>query len=174
MEFTPKHTITDNKKFLEDKAKLGGLILEGMKTTGGTDIDWVIEHRGGFIVMENKTLNNNWIKIPQGQIITFENMYQKLNVDGRCHFLVFGFDNDVDFKNQESVIYYFDMKDWMNGKICPNRTISFKGYGIHKREMTKITLKEYRELMEQYWKEFENKFNFSTFLKDIEIPNSTI
>ncbi|MFQ5440562.1 MAG: hypothetical protein ACE5DL_03765 [Nitrosopumilaceae archaeon] len=42
MEFKPKHTILDPKKFLEERAKLGGLILEGMKTTGGTDIDWVI------------------------------------------------------------------------------------------------------------------------------------
>jgi hypothetical protein len=160
------------KKFLEDKANLGGLILEGMKTTGGTDIDWVVEHRGGFILMENKTLNNGWISLPQGQIITFENMYQKLNSDGRCHFLVFGFDSEIDFKNQESVIYYFDMKYWMNGKICPNRTITFKAYGVHKREMNQITLHEYRELMEKYWKEFENKFQLSKVLKDIEIQNS--
>ena len=44
----------------------------------------------------------------------------------------------------------------MNGKICPNRTISFKSYGVHKREMIKITIREYRDLMEKYWKEFEN------------------
>ena len=44
---------------------------------------------------------------------------------------------------------YFDMKDWNNEKICPNRTISFKKFGVHRREMTKTTLKEYRELMEK-------------------------
>jgi len=47
------------------------------------------------------------------------------------------------------------MRDWKNGKICPNRTISFKKFGVHKREMTKITLKAYGESMEKYWKEFE-------------------
>ena len=141
MEFKPKHTIFDKGKFQEDRAKLGGLILEGMKTTGGTDIDWVIEHRGGFIVMENKSFRKDWIRISVGQMITFEQMYKKLNSDGRCHFLVFGFDDDVNFKNQDSIIWYFDMKDWNNGKICPKRTVSFKKFSIHRREMTPITFK---------------------------------
>ena len=154
-EFRPKHTIFDKEKFSEERAKLGGLAIEGMKTTGGTDIDWVVEHRGGFIVMENKTFQNDWVRIPVGQMLTFEQMYKKLNSDGRCHFLIFGFDDDVDFKNQDSKLWYFDMKDWMNGKICPNRTVSYKKFGVHRREMTSITLKEYRELMEKYWKEFE-------------------
>jgi len=61
-----------------------------MNTTGGTDIDWVIEHRSGFIVIENKTFSKNWIDIPVGQMLTFEQMYKKLNSDGRCHFLIFG------------------------------------------------------------------------------------
>lgn len=38
-----------------------------MNTTGGTDIDWVIEHRGGFIIMENKTFNKDWIHLSIGQ-----------------------------------------------------------------------------------------------------------
>lgn len=154
MDFKPKHTIFDNKKFQEDRAKLGSFILEGMKTTGGTDIDWVVEHRGGFIVMENKTFQKDWIRIPVGQMITFEQMYKKLNSDGRCHFLVFGFD-DIDFKNPESVIWYFDMKDWIEGRICPNRKASFKKFGVYRLEMTSITLKAYREMMEKFWREFE-------------------
>ena len=154
-EFRPKHTIFDKEKFSEERAKLGGLAIEGMKTSGGTDIDWVVEHRGGFIVMENKTFQNDWIRIPVGQMITFEQMYKKLNSDGRCHFLIFGFDDDVDFKNQESKLWYFDMGDWKNGRICPNRTVTYKKFAVHRREMTSITLKEYRKLMEKYWKEFE-------------------
>lgn len=82
-------------------------------------------------------------------------MYKKLNADGKCHFLIFGLENDVDFKNPDSEMWYFDMKDWENGKICPKRTRKFKAYGVHKREMNKITIKEYRDLMEKYWKEFE-------------------
>lgn len=154
-DYKPKHTIFDKEKFAEERSKLGGLAQEGMKTTGGTDIDWIIEHRGGFIVMENKTFSKDWIRLPVGQMIAFEQMYKKLNADGKCHFLIFGFESDVDFTNPESTAWYFDMEDWNNGKICPNRTISFKKFGVHRREMTKIILKEYRELMEKYWKEFE-------------------
>ena len=153
-EFKPKHTLRDKEKFLEERSKLGEIILNGMQTTGGTDIDWVVEHRGGFIVMENKTFVKDWIHLPVGQILTFESMYKKLNSDGRCHFLVFGFD-DIDFKNPASMTWFFDMKDWINGKICPKRTIRYKNYGIHRREMTPISLRQYRMLMEKYWKEFE-------------------
>jgi len=73
-KFRPKHTIFDIEKFAKERAKLGGLAQEGMRTTGGTDIDWIIEHRGGFIVMENKTFSKDWIKLPVGQVITFEQM----------------------------------------------------------------------------------------------------
>ncbi len=149
-----KHTIFNKERFQEDRAKLGEFIIDGMNTTGGTDIDWVIEHRGGFIVMENKSFYKDSITISLGQMITFEQMYKKLNADGRCHFLVFGFDK-IDFKNPDSIIWYFDMKNWANKKICPNRTLSFKRYCIHRKEMTPITLKGYRDLMEKFWREFE-------------------
>ena len=155
-DFKPKHTIQDKEKFADERAKLGELIVDGMKTSGGTDIDWVVEHRGGFIVMENKTFSNDWINLPVGQMITFEQMYKKLNSDGKCHFLIFGFEDSVDFKDPKSVAWYFTMDDWNNGKICPKREPKWKKFGIHKREMVKITLKEYRELMEEFWKSFEN------------------
>ena len=154
-DYKPKHTVFDKEKFVKERAKLGGLAQIGMNVTGGTDIDWVIEHRGGFIIMENKTFSKDWINIPVGQILTFEQMYKKLNVDGKCHFLIFGLESDINWKNPDSEMWYFEMKEWNNRKICPNRTISFKKYGVHKREMTEITIKEYRDLMEKYWKEFE-------------------
>jgi len=154
-DYKPKHTIFDKEKFAEEREFLGGLAQEGMNTTGGTDIDWVIEHRGGFIVNEFKTFKKNWINIPVGQIITFEQMHKKLNADGRCHFLIFGHEQDIDWKNPDSELWYFVMEDWNNGKICSKRTISYGTYGVRKTEMKKITLREYRTLMEKYWKEFE-------------------
>ena len=117
-DFKPKHTIRNREKFADERTKLGELIVDGMETSGGTDIDWVVEHRGGFIVMENKTFSNDWINLPVGQMITFEQMYRKLNADGRCHFLVFGFENGTDFKNPESVAWYFTMDEWNGGEIC--------------------------------------------------------
>ena len=78
-DYRPKHTIFDKEKFADEREFLGGLAQEGMKTSGGTDIDWVVEHRGGFIINEFKTLKKDWISIPVGQIITFEQMYKKQN-----------------------------------------------------------------------------------------------
>ena len=155
MEFKPKHTIGDSERFAKEKEKVGGFILDGMQTTGGTDIDWIIEHRGGFIVMENKGFHNDHISIKIGQMIAFEKLHEKLNSDGKCHFLILGFD-DIDFKNQDSVIWYFDMEDWKNGKISFENDTKYKKYKINRKEMKPITLKEYRQLMEKFWKEFEN------------------
>ncbi len=47
----PKHFIRDEEKFQKDRAKMGNFIVEGMKITGGTDLDWMIEQSGGFIIM---------------------------------------------------------------------------------------------------------------------------
>ena len=126
-----------------------------MNTTGGTDIDWLIEHRGGFIVMENKTFSQNKISIPRGQMIAFERLHTKLNSDGKCHFLFFGFDN-IDFKNPESVIWYFDMEEWKDRQVSNEYDEKYKRHLIQRESMKPITLKGYRILMEKYWKEFEN------------------
>jgi len=154
-EFKPKHTISDSKKFQKGRENLGKLILEGMKTTGGTDIDWLIEHRGGFILMENKEFYLDHIPIKKGQMIAFERLHEKLNSDNKCHFLFTGFD-DIDYKNQESVIWYFEMEDWKNGKIPSEYETKYKTYYVNRKDMKPITLKEYRLLMEKFWKEFEN------------------
>jgi len=155
IEFKPKHTISDSEKFQKGREKLGGLILAGMKTTGGTDIDWMIEHRGGFVLMENKEFYNDSISIKKGQMIAFEKLHEKLNSDGKCHFLFFGSD-DIDFKNQDSVIWYFEMEDWKNRKIPFEDDVKYKRYKIGRHDMKPITIKEYRLLMEKFWNEFEN------------------
>jgi len=155
LEFKPKHTIGLSKKFLKDKESLGGLILEGMKTTGGTDIDWLIERRGGFIIMETKNFNRDHISIKMGQMIAFEQLHKKLNSDGRCHFLIIGYD-DIDYKNPDSIIRYFDMQDWKNKKIPYVIDSKYKQFKVNRKEMKSVTLKEYRQLMEKYWNEFDN------------------
>ena len=153
-DFKPKFTIKDPEKFQNDRAKMGNFILEGMDTTGGTDVDWLIEHRGGFIIMENKSFFNDKISIPWGQMIAFEKLYDKLNSDGKCHFLFFGYD-DIDFKNRDSVIWYFEMKDWKSKSVPFTRGKEHNKYLVNRKDMKSITLKEYRDLMEEFWKEFE-------------------
>ena len=152
--FKPKFTIKDPEKFQTDRAKMGNFILEGMDTTGGTDVDWLIEHRGGFIIMENKGFFNDKISIPWGQMIAFEKLYDKLNSDGKCHFLFFGYD-EIDLKNRDSVIWYFEMKDWKSKSVPFTRSKEHNKYLVNRNDMKSITLKKYRDLMEEFWKEFE-------------------
>ncbi len=164
----PKHTLQDKEKFADERAKLGQLIVDGMKTSGGTDIDWVVEHRGGFIVMENKTFNQNRISIPRGQMIAFETLHSRLSNDGKCYFLFFGFDTNMDFKNPESVIWYFDMEEWKNKKIPNEYDTRYKRHLIQRESMKPITIRGYRELIEKYWCEFEEvKISKKTNIKKI-------
>ena len=151
-KFTPKHTIRNTEKFQKDRAKLGHLIHQGMKVSGGTDIDWLVERNGGFIIIENKTFSDDIIIITVGQMIAFENLYKKLNSDGRCYFLIFGAD-DIDFNVQDSKLWYFDMQEFVDKKIKFTKT-EFKNYLFHRNDMKPITLKEYRDMMEKYWNEF--------------------
>ena len=98
-------------------------------------------------------------------MITLEQMFKKLNADGKCHMFVFGFEEDTDYKNPESLGWYFTMDEWLSGKVglqnrlsrLQNRLSGSKSepIKIHKQEMTKITLDEYRELMDIIWHEFE-------------------
>ena len=66
VKIKPKHTIRDPEAFQKGREALGGIILKGMKTTGGTDVDWLIEHKGGFIIIEFKELHDDIIIIPVG------------------------------------------------------------------------------------------------------------
>ena len=43
-----KYQIFDEAEFTRGREVLGDLIVHGMIASGGTDIDWLIEHRGGF------------------------------------------------------------------------------------------------------------------------------
>ena len=49
-----KYQIFDEEEFTRGRAVLGNLIVHGMRTSGGTDIDWLIEHNGGFVILEFK------------------------------------------------------------------------------------------------------------------------
>jgi len=154
----PKHTISDSEKFQKGREKIGGLIHEGMKTTGGTDLDWIIERKGGFIILEWKSLIKDRISIPLGQMITFESLYYKLNLDGKCHFLIFGYTDDMDYNNQDSKCWYFDMADWVHDKIDyeNDEGYNYRRYLVYKKDMTETSIGEFRTVIEKYWNEFSN------------------
>ena len=153
-KFRPKHTISDSNAFQKGREQLGKIILQGMKTTGGTDVDWLIEHRGGFIILELKEFHDNVITIPVGQMIAFEKLHERLISGGKCFFLIFANDS-IDFKNPDSSVWYFDMIDWNNGNIPKNKTKTGRWYVIEREFMHKITIQGFRDIIESFWKEFE-------------------
>jgi hypothetical protein len=63
-----KHQIFDEIEFTRGREILGDLIVHGMIASGGTDIDWLIEHNGGFIILEFKGFHNDKINIAKGQV----------------------------------------------------------------------------------------------------------
>ena len=153
-ENAPKNTITKSEIFQKGREKLGHLILKKMEITGGTDVDWLIERKGGFIILESKEFRDNQISIPLGQMIAFEKLHERLSSGGKCFFYVFGNDTITDFANPKSTIWYFEMEDWKNRKIPQTKTKSGKYYSIKKETMFKIPINDFRSLMEQHWKEF--------------------
>jgi hypothetical protein len=60
-----------------------------MDITGGTDVDWLIERKGGFIILESKEFRDNQISIPLGQMIAFEKLHERLSSDGKCFFFMY-------------------------------------------------------------------------------------
>lgn len=132
------------------------LVLKDMQITGGTDIDWLVERNGDFIIVESKEFRNDTISIPWGQMRAYQSLHEKLSVDGKCYFYFFASDEDTDFKNPESPIWYFRMVQWKRGEI-PHTTIDDRAirHIIKKSDMIKIPIKHFRVLMESHWNEFK-------------------
>ena len=153
----PKHTITNSEVFQKAREQLGHLILKNMEITGGTDVDWLIERKGGFIILESKLFREEHITIPVGQMIAFERLYERLSSSGKCYFYLFANEDNIDFTNPESPVWYFEMSEWKKKKIPQNKTKTGKYYRIKKDVMAKIPIKHFRILMEHHWKEFDKK-----------------
>jgi hypothetical protein len=114
-----KYQIFDEEEFTRGREVLGNLIVRGMVTTGGTDIDWLIEHNGSFVILEFKGFHNDKINIPMGQMIAYEKLHEKLNQSTKCYLYFIGCD-DIDFSNPDSKIWFFEMKQWKFGGIPKN------------------------------------------------------
>lgn len=156
-EFKPKHTIRNSNAFQKGREKLGGLILKGMKTTGGTDVDWLVEHRGGFIIIESKEFHDDHISISLGQMIAFEKLHERLIANGKCYFLIFAGDDKINFDNPDSIIWYFEMKDWKEGNISHREMDKPRRYIIERSSMKEMIIKDFRTTIEGFWEEFERE-----------------
>lgn len=156
-----KYQIFDESEFTRGREVLGNLIVHGMIASGGTDIDWLIEHRGGFVILEFKGFHNDKINIPKGQMIAYEKLHEKLNQSTKCFLYVVGCD-DIDFSNPDSTIWIFEMTQWKSGAI-PKNTNDIYGedsgrqnkFIVYREYMEEISVEKLRDIVDSHWKEFE-------------------
>ena len=157
-----KYQIFDEEEFTRGREVLGDIIVHGMLASGGTHIDWLIEHKGSFIILEFKGFHNDKINIAQGQMIAYEKLYEKLNQATKCYLYVVGCD-DIDFSNPDSPIWIFEMNQWRNNIIPKNTTDIFgeksdrhNKFIVYREYMEEISVEKLRDLIDSHWKEFES------------------
>ena len=156
-----KYQIFDESEFTRGREVLGDLIVHGMLASGGTDIDWLIEHKGSFVILEFKGFHNDKINIAKGQMIAYEKLHEKLNQSTKCYLYVVGCD-DIDFSNPDSTIWIFEMNQWKSGAI-PKNTSDIYGDGsgkqnkfiVYREYMEEISVEKLRDVVDSHWKEFE-------------------
>ena len=156
-----KYQIFDESEFTRGREVLGDLIVHGMIASGGTDIDWLIEHKGSFIILEFKGFHNDKINIAKGQMIAYEKLHEKLNLATKCYLYVVGCD-DIDFSNPDSTIWIFEMNQWKTGAIPKNTTDIYgedtgkqNKFIVYREYMDEISVEKLRDLVDLHWKEFE-------------------
>jgi len=156
-----KYQIFDESEFTRGREVLGNLIVHGMIASGGTDIDWLIEHKGGFVILEFKGFHNDKINIPKGQMIAYEKLHEKLNQSTKCFLYVVGCD-DIDFSNPDSTIWIFEMTQWKSGVIPKNTNDIYSEdsgrqnkFIVYREYMEEISVEKLREIVDFHWKEFE-------------------
>jgi hypothetical protein len=156
-----KYQIFDESEFTRGREVLGDLIVHGMIASGGTDIDWLIEHEGNFIILEFKGFHNDKINIAQGQMIAYEKLHEKLNQATKCYLYIVGCD-DIDFSNPDSTIWIFEMNQWKNNIIPKNTTDIYNQkssrqnkFIVYREYMEEISVEKLREIIDAHWKEFE-------------------
>ena len=157
----PKYQIFDESEFTRGREVLGNLITHGMIASGGTDIDWLIEHKGSFIILEFKGFHNDKINISQGQMIAYERLHEKLNQTTKCHIYIVGCE-DIDFSNPDSTVCIFEMNQWKNNIIPKNTTDIYdeksnrqNKFMVYREYMEEISVEKLREIIDMHWKEFE-------------------
>ena len=156
-----KYQIFDESEFTRGREVLGEIIVHGMIASGGTDIDWLIEHKGSFIILEFKGFHNDKINIPQGQMIAYEKLHEKLNLVTKCYLYIVGCD-DIDFSNPDSPVWIFEMSQWLNNIIPKNTTDIYdqklnkqNKFIVYREYMEEISVEKLREVIDSHWKEFE-------------------
>jgi hypothetical protein len=158
-KIAPKFVIGNPEAFAKNREILGNIIVKNMKASGGMDVDWLIERKGNFIILEIKSFYDDRIRIPLGQIIAYKSLHEQLNKNGKCYLYVIGVDEN-DFTDDNGKVWLFEMKEWADQKI-PHISQNFEendlpkdGFVVERSFMHELTVHEFRDLVESAWKEF--------------------
>jgi hypothetical protein len=156
-----KYQIFDEIEFTRGREVLGDLIVHGMIASGGTDIDWLIEHNGGFIILEFKGFHNDKINISKGQMIAYERLHEKLSLSTKCYLYIVGCD-DIDFSNPDATLWIFEMKQWKTGVIPKNTNDIYNDnssrknkFIVYREHMEEVSIEKLRGIIDLHWKDFE-------------------
>ena len=156
-----KYQIHDEREFTRGREILGNLIVHGMKASGGTDIDWLIEHNGGFVILEFKGFHNDKINIPMGQMIAYEKLHEKLNQATKCYLYFIGCD-DIDFSDPDSKVWIFEMNQWKTGSIPKNTRDIYEDtqvkqnkFIVYREFLQEISVEQLRKAIDNHWNEFD-------------------
>jgi len=156
-----KYQIFDELEFTRGREVLGEIIVHGMIASGGTDVDWLIEHKGSFIILEFKGFHNDKINISQGQMIAYEKLHEKLNLVTKCYLYIVGCD-EIDFSNPDSSVWIFEMNQWVKNIIPKNTTDIYNQksnkqnkFIVYREYMEEVSVEKLRNLIDAHWKEFE-------------------
>lgn len=130
-----------------------------MRTTGGTDVDWLIEHNGSFLIFEFKKFHDDKISIKLGQMIAYERLHENLNRNKKKCYLYFVGTDEVDFTNLDFPIWLFEMSQWKNKAIPYEERLSkarkLVSYTVERAMMEELILERLQRLIDYHWKEFE-------------------
>lgn len=158
-DYQPKYEIGNLDEFRNSREISGNIIIRKMETSGGTDVDWLIEHNTGFIILELKTIHNRKITVRKAQMIAYQNLHSQLK---NIHIFFIGHE-DINFKNPNDYIWFFKMEDWKNKKIPHEEndvsdqsfdSKGHKGYVFNIDNMEDITVNELRDKIDELWREF--------------------
>lgn len=157
----PKHKIENPLLFAKSREVLGNLISRRMMTSGGTDIDWLIEHCGGFMIFELKIFHDDRMIISKAQMSAYEKLHKELR---KCRILFIGHD-DIDFSDLNDEVWIFEMSEWKSRAIPHIESNSDDGasptdwtrsFIVERDLMKKTDIKGLRHVIDCIWKDFES------------------
>ena len=146
----PKFQLKNPQIFTKTREILGNIIVNRMETSGGADVDWLIEHNGHFILWEVRTFNDDIVTISKAQMSMFQTLFHQLK---SCDFFFIAH-NDIDFKNPREPVWIFSNREWENGlkEKSEKKSLNSSKYILKRDMLRKTDVKILRSMIDASWK----------------------